>query len=434
MAMLDTTVVGIALPTIGSDFTATPALTEWIVLSYLLAVVAATLPAGRWLDEVGRRPALVLSVSGFGITSAAAGVAPGMGWLVGARIAQGLFAACLLALAPALAAHAVRPEARGRAMGLVTTLGPLGGVSGPVVGGVLVDGPGWRWIFLLNLPVAGLIALLGWWQLPDSGRLRWPTASQATEALMLAAASSTLLAALSLSGSHGLGWLCLGAVSVVAVTSWLRLPTSRALRTLLTRPGAPGPHLALLAETTAVGGLVFLLPFALGEVMGMAPSEVGLALVAFPAASLLLGPVGGVLADAWGSRRTALLGLTIFVVGLLLTVPLNPVWGLADLSWRLAIVGAGAGLFNGPNQALAMSATPPQHWGATGASTSMTRQLGFALGPALCTLLWALSDYSAFGLRAALATVTGLGLLALLPLGGRPSTSSTNQRSSQNRR
>jgi MFS family permease len=106
MAMLDLSVVNVALPAIEQDFGTWASITEWIVLGYLLPLIALTLPSGRWLDRAGKRAALAFSVSGFAAASVAAGLAPGIGWLIGARVAQGTFGAVLFALVPALATTA----------------------------------------------------------------------------------------------------------------------------------------------------------------------------------------------------------------------------------------------------------------------------------------------------------------------------------------
>jgi predicted MFS family arabinose efflux permease len=129
MASVDLTIVNVALPAIERDFEIATSMTEWIVLAYLLPLAGLALPSGRWLDSVGRRPALMFSLTGFALASVAAGLAPGLAWLIGARLAQGTFGALLFALVSALATTAVQPQARGRAMGLITTLGPLGLIS-----------------------------------------------------------------------------------------------------------------------------------------------------------------------------------------------------------------------------------------------------------------------------------------------------------------
>ncbi|GAA1619460.1 MFS transporter [Kribbella sancticallisti] len=416
MAMLDMSIVGIALPSIRADFDASPAAAEWVLLGYLLPLLGVTLPVGPWLDRVGKRPALVFSTAGFVLAGVAAGLAQNLGWLVGARIAQGFFGAILFALGPALAAVAVRPEARGRALSVVATVGPLGGVSGPVLGGFLVDNLGWPWTFYLNVPVGLAVICIGLAQLPADGPLRRPDRPMTAEVAVLSAAALALLGGLALSASRGLGWLALTLASLPLLHLWLRMRASQSVRRLLRLRGVGAPHVALVGQTTAVGILVFLIPFYLQNTLGMSATAAGVAILAFPLATLLLAPVGGLLADAWSGRHTALSGIALFVIGLLATFPLNSEWGAGDLAWRLAVIGSGAGLFSGPNQSAVMSSAPQALLATTGATTSMARQLGFSLGPGLATTVWALSGYTAVGMRTAMVIAVVLGVLALLCL------------------
>ncbi|MEQ7129496.1 MFS transporter [Actinopolymorpha sp. B11F2] len=416
MAMLDMTIVGIALPNIGAEFGASPDALAWALLGYLLPLVGLTLPAGRWLDRVGKRSALVASTGGFVLASVAAGLSPNIGWLVGARVVQGCCAAVLFALGPAIAAAAVRPEARGRAFSLVATVGPLGGVTGPALGGLLVDGLGWPWTFYINLPVGLAVIGIGLAQLPAEGVLRWPERGLIAEAALLSVAALTLLGGMSLGASRGVGWLLLTVVAIPPACAWQRSTGGRHVRRLLQLPGVWHPHAALLTQATSAGVVVFLIPFYLQGTLDLSATTTGLTILAFPLAALLFGPAGGVLADCWSARGTALIGVSLFALGIVATVPLSPAWTVADLAWRLALIGAGAGLFSGPNQAVAMSAAPRMLHATTGATTSLARQLGFSLGPALATTAWAVAGYSTFGMRTAMAVATGAGCIALLTL------------------
>ncbi|TDE44535.1 MFS transporter [Nonomuraea mesophila] len=416
MTQLDATVVNVAIPTIQEEMGIGPSLAQWVVLAYTLPLIALTVPSGRWLDGVGARTALVLSVSGFGVASALVGLAPGIVWLVVARALQGAFGAVLLALISLLATIAVREQARGRAMSLVLLLGGLGGMSGPVLGGLLIETLGWPWIFYLNVPACVLVIAIGMTQLPPGGRPHLPDRAWVAEAGLLGAAAVALLLALSLAGGSGAGWVALAAAAVPFMLVWLRLPGSRPVVDLLRAPGVAAPHLALLAEMAAVMAVQFLVPFHLQRVAGVAPAQIGLTMLAFPVAMLLTGPVGGALADRWDARRVARLGTVLVTAGIALIIPLGSGWGPADLAWRLAVVGAGAGLFAGPDQAMAMAATPRLLLGTTAATTSLARQLGVALGPALATGVWALAGYEPQGMRLAVALATALACASVLAL------------------
>jgi MFS family permease len=422
MAMLDMSVVTVALPVIEHDLHTTTDTSEWVVLGYLLSGVALTLPAGRWLDSVGTRPALVLATGGFAAASVAAGAATDIGWLVAARVAQGGFGAVLFALAPALAATAVRPEVRGRAMGLIATFGPLGAVSGPALGGLAVETVGWSWIFYANVPVALVVITIARAQLPAGPRLLLPDRGWLGEAALIGSAAFAVMLGLSLAAGHGYAWLALVPAAAPLLLWWWHTPTSRTIRDLAHVPGLAGPHTALLAFAAGTGIVQFLTPFFLLRVLNVPAGTAGAILLAMPLAMVASGLVGGVLADRVGARRTALGGALLLVLGLLLLTPLGSDWAAGDLVWRMGLVGAGAGLFNAPNLTLAMSSAPPHRLDTVGATTSLAHQVGFALGPALATVMWAASGYTPTGMRIAVGAATALTLTILLALIGRRST------------
>jgi MFS family permease len=416
MASVDMSIVNVALPAIEHDVGIATSLTQWVVLAYLLPLAGLALPAGRWLDTVGRRPALVLSLAGFALASLGAGLAPNLAWLIGARLVQGTFGAFLFSLVPALATTAVRPQARGRAMGLITTLGPLGLISGPGLGGLVVDVLGWRWIFFVNVPVCVLVVAVGLRLLPPSAPLRMPDRMWFTESLLLSGAVAALLLALSFTASEGPAWMVLALFGVPLLLQWMRMPISGSARDLFRVPGEVEPHVALASAATAIGTVFFITPYFMQRVLGESVSAVGVTILAFPAGMALMGPVGGFLGDWWGARRTAVLGAFLFTVGLALLLPLQDSWGPSDVAWRLFLAGCGSGLFNAPNMAMAMTHSPRPLLATAGASTSLARTIGFALGPALATLIWSISSYEPGGMRGAMTLATVLSALSVVVL------------------
>jgi len=416
MASVDMTIVNVALPAIEHDFEIATSMTEWVMLAYLLPLAGLALPSGRWLDSVGRRQALMFSLTGFALASVAAGLAPSLAWLVGARLVQGTFGALLFSLVPALATTAVRPEARGRAMGLITTLGPLGLISGPALGGMIVDGLGWQWIFFVNVPVSVLVIAVGLRTLAPSAPLQVPNRTWFTEALLLSGAVAALLLALSFTAGQGPAWMLLAPLGIALLSLWLRMPISGAIRDLFRAPGEVGPHVALASAATAIGTVFFITPYFLQRELGESASAVGVTILAFPAGMAVMGPVGGFLGDWWSPRRTAVLGAVLFTVGLALLLPMNGSWRPADLAWRLFLAGCGNGLFNAPNMAMAMSHAPQPLLSTTGASTGLARTMGFALGPALATLVWSISSYELAGIRAAMTLATALSAVSVIAL------------------
>lgn len=421
MASVDMSIVNVALPVIERDLGVTTSMSEWVVLAYVLPLAGLALPSGRWLDTVGRRPALVFSLCGFAAASIAAGLAPGLAWLIGARLVQGTFGALLFALVPALATAAVGPRARGRAMGVITTLGPIGLISGPVLGGLIVDSWGWPSIFFVNVPVSLLVLTVGLRLLPAGRPLQVPDRAWFAEAVLLSGAMAVLLLSFTFTAAGGPGWLLLAVLAVPLVGGWLRLATSRPVRQLLRVPGESGPHLALAFAATAIGIVFFLTPFFLQRSLGASVTAAGTAILAFPAGMALTGLAGGFLGDWWGPRRTAVVGAVVFTVGLVLLAPMSGSWSLGEVAWRLFLAGCGNGLFNAPIMAIAMSSAPPTLLATIGATTSLARQTGFAVGPALATVAWALSSYTPDGMRAAVWMAAVLSAASALVLARHPS-------------
>jgi MFS family permease len=230
-----------------------------------------------------------------------------------------------------------------------------------------------------------------------------------------------VVGALTFAGSGGPGWAALALMAVPLLLTWRRLPTSSGLTALVAiRPVAAGVA-ALVLTSTATSAVVFLVPFVLAGQAGASAASAGLMLTALPLAMVLLGPVGGVLADRWGAGRVALAGAVIIAGGVVLLLPLTTAWSGVGLAWRLAIVGTGMAAFVGPNQTVIMNATPRSALATAGGASGLARSLGFGLGPAVAAAAWASTGYTEIGihLAIALAATAALGAVAALVILGR---------------
>nr|BEK69353.1 MFS transporter HzmC [Kitasatospora purpeofusca] len=418
VAMLDMNVVNLALTDIADALDVSPTTAQWAVLGYQLPLVALLLPAGRWLDQVGLRAALLLSVGCFALCSALAAVAPWASWLIAARLAQGAFGAVLFVLMPVLAATAVRPELRGRAMSVPATLGPLGAVLGPVVGGLLLDHVGWRAIFLVKLPICLAAWLIARKDAPRGGkRLRLPDRASLGDAALIGSAVAAVLLGLTLAPDAPL-WLLLTLPSVPLVLFWLRRPGGRPVAGVLRASGTAAVNGSVLALAAGFAANHYLLAQYLRRDDGESATSTALTMLAFPLGMVVAGRFGGRLADRWGARPTALTGAAVTAVGLLLLVPVDTDWSAVDIAWRLAVAGVGMGLNGGPVQALVMSSAPPDQFATAGSAVQLARSLGFALGPALGTAAALYGTTEVAGIRAGLtlagtAAALAVGLLTL---------------------
>ncbi|MGW7790561.1 MFS transporter [Streptomyces tricolor] len=474
VAMLDMNIVNVALADIADGLHVSAATAQWAVLGYQLPVVALLLPAGRWLDGTGTRAAVLAATAGFGLSSALAAAAPWAPWLIAARLAQGACGAVLFVLMPVLALGSVRPGMRGRAMSVPATLGPLGAVTGPAVGGLLLDHLGWRAVFLVKLPVCALALALAWRALPRDGGLRPPDRRSVADALLVASGVAVLLLALTLA-ADGPAWSLLAVAALPPLWWWLRGPGGRPVTGVLRAAGLLRAHAAVLALAAGFAAMHYVVALHLQRDADVSATTTGLTLLAFPLGMAAAGPLGGRLADlprsgrrprasaparladllrsrlrlragvsvrprpvagtgaeglarpglrprAHASARTrpvAVTGALVTAVGLVLLVPLDTGWSPADVAWRLALAGVGMGLNGGPAQALVLGAAPADRAATVGATVQLARGLGFTLGPALATAAGAGTGVTAGLVLAATAACLAVPLLALP--GRRPS-------------
>lgn len=419
IAMLDMNIVNIALADIGNDLGISVRTAQWVVLGYQVPVVALLLPAGRWLDAVGTRPALLSSIIGFGGGSLLAASAMGPAWLIGARVVQGVFGAVLFVLMPVLAARAVPAPLRGRAMSVPATLGPLGAAVGPAVGGVLLDSFGWRAVFLVKIPICVLALILAARHAPRGARLTAPDRTMIVDAILIGSGVTLVLLGLTF-GAGTPGWLALALSAALPLTLWAR-HSGRSVLAVPRESGTVGVNIAVLALAAGFAVMNYLVALRMQRVDHTSASVTGLTLLSFAVAMALAGPVGGRLADTVGVRRTAIAGAGLTAAGLLSLLLLGHSWAPSDVAWRLGIAGLGMGLYGGPTQLLAMMSAAPAKIATAGAAVQLARSLGFTLGPALATVAWTLggrgTDATAGLWLASLAACSAVALLAITPSG-----------------
>ena len=414
---LDMSITNVALPTLARGFEIGPGGVAWVVLAYNLPLVALLLPLGRWIDVLDKRGAFLVAVVGFAVASALCSLAPSLSWLIGIRLLQGTFGALIGVLVPVLAMGAVDPGQRGRAMGVVGALGPLGSVSGPAVGGLLLASFGWRSIFFAVVPACLLAALMGGRAISMEGAFSLPRRDRIVEAALLVVATAALFLALGQDpavGEAGPVHLVLLGIALLAVILWRRLPAAEPVVMLVSRPDFGVAALGFVLLATVGGALYYLPPFFLQDVLHLRPQEIGLTLLVWPLAMSAVGPLGGYLADRWGTHPASLLGAVWITGSLVLLLPLSAEWSSVDVAWRLGLVGIGAGLFTGPIQTALMSAAPAPLMGTAGALSGLARSLGFALGPALASAVWAGAGSGVGGMRASLYAMLAVATLAVV--------------------
>jgi len=413
MGQLDASIATLTYTSLERDFHTTSAAVSWVSLGYLLVLVALLVPVGRFSDAHGRKLCYLYGFIVFTAASAACGLAPSLGALVAFRLVQAFGAALLQANSVALVTTSA-PRSRMRAaLGVQAGAQALGLALGPALGGVIVSTLGWRWVFLVNVPVGVVAVVAGHFLLPRT-RTKASTASFDWPGLaLLATASTALLLGISAVSGLTLPGAVAAALFVIAAAAgygfWRRIKTSPfplVSPTLLrTRQVSAGLIGALGGYLVLFGPLV-LVPDVFGS---HNTAKAGLVLTALPLgfAAAALG-ANRLLPARWSDRRRALLGSAAAVAALLALIPapFTPAW----LVPAFVLLGLGLGTFTPANNTLVMGAIPAQAAGTGGGLVNMTRGLGTALGVALVTLtLYLVPDPQ----RAAHVAVAVLAVAAL---------------------
>ena len=301
MAFLDATVVNIALPTIGKDLHTSLAGLQWTVTAYTLTLAGLILLGGSLGDRMGRRRIFTIGVAWFALASALCGLAPTIGVLIGARVLQGIGGALLTPGSLAIIQATFAPDDRPKAVGAWSGLGGVAGAAGPLLGGWIVADAGWRWVFLLNLPLAVVVLAVTIRHVPESSdpdaHGGFDVAGAGLAALSLTGITYALIEAPA--GSGPAGPVAAAVIAVAAAIAFVRTERRRG------RPGSRVPPMLPLdvfgsRQFTAVnvvtllvygafGGMLFLLVLQLQLVVGFSPLASGLALL--PTTVLMLAAV-----------------------------------------------------------------------------------------------------------------------------------------------
>lgn len=425
MAQLDATAVNVALPVIGRDLHAGIGGLQWVVDGFVLALGSLAMSAGAAGDRLGRRRVFRRGLAVFTTASLACSIAPGLGWLIGARIVQGAGASMLMPVTLAIiAATFADARRRAQAIGLWAATAGLAAAAGPLAGGVLATAVGWRAIFWINLPVGVAGVALTTWYVPES-RAADPRPAdlpgQVGVAAFVAVLTYTLIQA------PGQGWdsprtLVLFAAAGCALAAFavaeLRSPAPLIDVRLLARPALAMAIAAAVLAYLALMGFLFLNALYLQQARGMSPVRAGLAIAPFPAALAGSSPLAGRLL---ARHRPAVLigaGGAAIAAGMLALLGTGSSTPYPALCGIYLLLGTGWGLLNTPVTTLAISALPAQQAGVASALAGSARQVGTVLGVALLgslavtRLRQALSHRPAPGHAAALAGAIHVGYLA----------------------
>jgi EmrB/QacA subfamily drug resistance transporter len=399
MALLDTTIVNVALPTIRSGLHASPASLEWVVSGYALAYGLALVPAGRAGDRFGHKPMFLLGLTVFVLASVACGLSQSAAEIVGARIVQGLGAGMFYPAIAATIQLAFTGPARSKAFGVFGATIGFATALGPLLGGLIISaagpGDGWRWIFYVNLIIGAVTVPLAAWQLPRSEASRRRGFDLPGFALLTA---GLLLLLIPLIEGEADGWpawclACFGACVVVfALLAAWELAAMR-------RGGDPLLNPGLLRQTSFSAGAIFAVAYFAGfssvfftlsilwqEGLGHTALITGLVGAPFSVGSLVSSANSDKLSARMG-RMVLVTGCVLVLAGLALAILVVHLTAPSPDGWYLIgpllLAGLGNGMVIAPNQDFVLASVPPKEAGTASGILSTAQRLGTAIGIAI---------------------------------------------------
>lgn len=392
MAMLDGTAVNVALPTIGRELSASLGGLQWIVSGYTLALAGLILLGGSLGDRLGRRRVFVTGVVWFALASALCGLAPGTEVLIAARVLQGVGGALLVPGSLAIIQASFAPQDRPRAIGAWSGLGGLFAAIGPLLGGWLVVSAGWRWVFLINLPVAVIVVAVAMRHVPETrdeqATRKFDVLGAFLAALALAGITFALIDG---PGSGGSGTVI--AAAVVGVAAGIGFVLLERARGRQDREDVPAPMLPLDVFASrqftvinvitfcvygAFGGMLFLLVLELQVSAGFSALAAGAALLPVTVLMLLLSPRSAALAQRTGPRWLIAAGIMICALGILLMLRISGRASyVADVLPAVVAFGLGLCMVVAPLTATVLASAEVRHAGvASGVNNAVARAAG----------------------------------------------------------
>ena len=421
LSVLDATIVNLALPDITRDLGASASASIWVVNAYQLATLGLLLPCAHLGDRLGYSRVYLAGLALFTLASLACVVAPTLPWLAAARAVQGVGAAGMMSVNSALVRLTYPSEHLGRAIALNSMVVATASVAGPTAAALVLSVASWPWLFLIQLPLGVLVFVAGRRSLPANVvKAQGARLSPLDLVLNVAMFSLVFLAADALGARSGDAadarlWLAAGALLAAGlVVGVFYLRRQRRLAVPLFPIDLLRIRVFALSMCTSISAfssqsLAFIaLPFLLLESQGRSHLEAGMVITAWPVATMLAAPVAGRLISRVHGGLLGGIGLAVMASGLALLALAPPEPSAWNLAWRLALCGAGFGLFQSPNNHTIVTSAPLRRAGAASGMLGTARLTGQSLGAVLLGIIFSFAGVREGG------PVIALGLAAVL--------------------
>jgi MFS transporter, DHA2 family, multidrug resistance protein len=418
LAVLDSSIANIALPTIARDFSAPASASVWIINAYQLVIVISLLPLATLGEMFGYRNIYQVGIAFFTIASLGCSFAHSLPALAAARAIQGFGAACIMAQNGALVRYTYPLKLLGRGIGINALVVSAAAALGPPIASIILSLASWQWLFAVNVPIGIVAFALGRTSLPESPR------SGSLD--LIGAVFNVLMFGCGFIGidmltRHGADWLN-GALLAVAIVSALalvwraRTEISPIIPIDLLRNHAFAMSILTSIASFSAQMLAFVsLPFYFEGILHRGQVATGLLMTPWPVAVGFGAPIAGRLADKWPAFILSTVGLLVLAIGLASLAFLPAQASALSIAWRMALCGLGFGFFQAPNNRVMLSSAPMSRSGAAGgmlATARLTGQTAGATFAAICLRLSGGGETTGLLFAALLAIVAALASTA----------------------
>ncbi|WP_106478985.1 DHA2 family efflux MFS transporter permease subunit [Phytohalomonas tamaricis] len=393
MAVLDTNIVNIALPTIADQLNVSSSVSVWVINVYQLVGAASILAFAALGYRIGRYRLYIGGLFFFTLASLGCALSPSIAWLVGCRAIQGLGAAAMMSIGPSLYRLIFPARLLGRALGLSALTVALGVAAGPAIGGLILAVASWPWLFIINIPAGAVLFFVAIKALPfEHGNQR---AFDVPGAILSALALGAFVIMVdALSHTHEM-WRIIGllVLSIAAAVAFI-IRQRRYSNPLLPLVIFSEPRFSMAAITSLFSfvaqGMTFIsLPFLFQSVQDYTPLESALLFTPWPLAIMIAAPNAGRLADRIRPPILSTIGLALLSAGIVSLALLSESPSVIDIVWRTALCGLGFGFFQSPNNRELLGSLPPERSGSASGVMASVRTFGQSIGAALVALVLA---------------------------------------------
>ncbi len=396
MSTMDSSMVNIALPTIMKTFQSPLKSTQWVVLIYLLTITSSLLIWGSLADRVGRKKIYSYGLFIFSAGSLACAYSQSLTVLIVTRFIQALGAAMMMATGPAIIKDNFPPSQLGRSLGMIGVAVSLGLMTGPALGGLILQFFSWRAIFLVTVPIGLIFSILAWTIIPNPKELQQHSKIHWKSGLSWIIVLTTLSYAVTYAASPSWSAQVLAALCLFVLFSALVFSV---FEYQAQTPFLPVHLLRQRFFFTAIASsilsfmvlfsVLILMPFYLDLILKLPKSSIGLVMMSLPAAVLVVAPAAGWMAETISARTLSTSGLLLSTLALFWLTTITTNTSIAGIVARLVLLGCGQALFLSPNSAAVLHRVSKKDSGKSAALLATARNLGMLLGIGQSSLVFA---------------------------------------------